>query len=220
MNERDRDRTVALAGTYQAAVMAQQLARRGDTDEQSLTASVRSVLVTDAVNVVSVFGGLAGVRLGLESLQEKLTTQGHANDLEVARYVLGLAQLQNRLRRNNAMIRSMASRIEDIKLDLEGGGDGAFSNRTFAELAGLYKETISTLKPRIIVQGEHGHLANPLIVDKVRSALLAGVRAAYLWGQLGGKRWHLIFARQSYLDNANRIVDLMQRQEEAGDIER
>jgi len=46
-----------------------------------------------------------------------------------------------------------------------------------------------------MVSGEHGHLANPVIAAKVRAALLAGIRSAVLWRQLGGRRWQLLFSR-------------------------
>ncbi|MEK7758734.1 MAG: DUF489 family protein, partial [Pseudomonadota bacterium] len=38
-------------------------------------------------------------------------------------------------------------------------------------------------------------LSNPAIADKVRAALLAGIRSAVLWRQLGGRRWQLLFSR-------------------------
>ena len=63
------------------------------------------------------------------------------------------------------------------------------------KLAELYSRTISTLTPRIMVSGEHGHLANPAIAARVRAALLAGIRSAVLWRQLGGRRWQLLLRR-------------------------
>ncbi len=204
MNEVEQDRTLALAGMFQAATLAQQLARRGYADEIPLQASVRSILITDAVNTLSVFGGLEGIMFGLNAIREKTTTPGKPVDFEVARYVLDLSRLQAKLARDSAMIDAMTQRIEEIKQKF--GAEAEVSNECFAELAQLYRDTISTMKPKIIVQGEHGHLANPQVVDKVRTALLAGVRAAFLWGQLGGRRWHLVFSRKSHLANANEIV--------------
>jgi high frequency lysogenization protein len=63
------------------------------------------------------------------------------------------------------------------------------------KLADLYTQTISTLGPRIMVSGDHGHLANPAIAAKVRAVLLAGIRSAVLWRQTGGQRWRLLFSR-------------------------
>jgi len=204
MDEIEQDRTLALAGVFQAASLAQQLARRGYADEIPLQASVRSILITDAVNTLAVFGGLEGILFGLNAIREKMTSPGKPVDFEVARYVLDLARLQARLARNGAMVDEMAKRIERIQQ--EYGDHFEITNALYAELAQLYRDTISSMKPKIIVQGEHGHLANPQVVDKVRSVLLAGVRAAFLWGQLGGRRWHLVFNRKTHLANANEIV--------------
>lgn len=204
MNQVDQDRTIALAGVFQAATLAQQLARRGYADEIPFHASVRSILITDAVNTLSVFGGLEGIIFGLNAIREKMTSPGKPVDFEVARYVLDLCRLQAKLARNPVMIEAMAQRIEQIKHD--HGDQAEPDNELYAELAQLYRDTISTMKPKIMVQGEHGHLANPQTVDKVRTALLAGIRAAFLWGQLGGRRWQLVFGRKTYLANANEIV--------------
>ena len=35
------------------------------------------------------------------------------------------------------------------------------------------------------------------ILHRIRSLLLAGIRSAILWQQMGGKRWHFLFARKS-----------------------
>ena len=46
--------------------------------------------------------------------------------------------------------------------------------------------------------------ANPHLQDenkaaRVRALFLAGVRAAFLWHQLGGRRWQLLFQRKRLL---------------------
>jgi high frequency lysogenization protein len=39
-----------------------------------------------------------------------------------------------------------------------------------------------------------------MIANRIRACLLAGVRAARLWRQVGGSRWQLIFSRGRYLN--------------------
>jgi high frequency lysogenization protein len=79
--------------------------------------------------------------------------------------------------------------------------------RLVEKLAELYTQTISTLTPRIMVNGEHGHLSNPLIAAKVRAALFAGIRSAFLWHQLGGSRWQLLFSRKKIAGEAANILE-------------
>lgn len=203
----ERDQVLALAGVFQASALAQQLARRGYEDETAFETSVRSLFIRDAINTASVFGGEAGLALGLETMRDKLTTSGKQSDLDIARYVLGLTQLGVRLARNDVMAHTVALELDKIRTEVQrdnGGGPGV---RTYEELARIYKSTISQLKPKIIVQGEHGHLASPLIVDKVRTVLFAGVRAAFLWHQLGGRRLHLLLRRKQTLAIAESILD-------------
>jgi len=56
------------------------------------------------------------------------------------------------------------------------------------------------------VNGEQGYLATPLIAAKVRAGLLAGVRSAVLWRQLGGNRWQLLFGRRRIAREAGRLL--------------
>ena len=196
------EKTLALAGVFQAAALARQLARRGYADEEPMAASVRSILITDAINTASVFGGPEGVRLGLMSITGAANAPG---DMEVARYAINLVQLSTRLEKNGAMLQKLATEIERIKnqFSVENESD---SSSMFEQFAEVYKSTISNLKPRIIVQGEQGHLANDHVVVQVRTSLLAGIRSAFLWSQLGGRRWHLIFYRKRYTENAKHLL--------------
>jgi high frequency lysogenization protein len=65
-----------------------------------------------------------------------------------------------------------------------------------AQLADIYAETVSTLQPRIMVQGEPLHLQNQDNINLIRALLLAGIRAALLWRQCGGSRRQLLFGRR------------------------
>ncbi len=206
MNNALRDKTLALAGVFQAAKLAQQLARRGHADEEPLEASVRSILITDSINTVSIYGGIEGARLGLDTLCEKMsggTTK--SDEFEIARYVLQLVQLSRKLHTDDAMADDIAQRIDRIKNEYSGD-NGASRAQLYASLAQLYKDTLSSLRPKIIVQGEHGFLADPEIVNRVRTVLLAGVRSAFLWTQLGGSRWQLMFDRRNQLATAKDIL--------------
>ncbi len=208
MNNTERDRTLALAGVFQAAKLAQQLARSGHADDHALQTSVRSIVITDSINTISVYGGLNGLTVGLTILHKKVATAvGKTADVEIARYVLSLIQLARQLKSNDDLARTIAQRIDDIKREFSSHYSELDNEGVYAQLAQLYKDTLSTLRPKIIVQGEHGHLADAVIVDKVRTVLLAGVRSAVLWRQLGGSRWQLIFKRRALLANAAELMD-------------
>jgi high frequency lysogenization protein len=205
----ERDQAIALAGVFQASALAQQLARRGFEEQVPFESSVRSLFIQDAINTASVYGGEAGVRLGLETMREKLTTTGKPADLEIARYVLGLSQLGVRLARNGPMSQTVANEVDKLGPEVRRQNGEGLNSTVYAELARIYKDTISDLKPRIIVQGDHGHLSSPVVIDKVRTILFAGVRSAFLWNQLGGRRWHLVLRRKQTLTLVEHILELL-----------
>lgn len=199
----DRDRVVALAGVFQAAVLTQQLARTGEADHDAMAASVRSILINDALDTPSVFGGYGGIDLGLRTVATKMSRRADTRDLEVAGYVMALTQLEGKLRGNA----QMQTRIRRELGELQAREDvQALGPELFAALAELYTQTLSLIRPPIVVHGQEGHLADAGVVDRVRAVLLAGVRAAHLWHQLGGRRWHLILKRGAYVDGARALL--------------
>jgi high frequency lysogenization protein len=73
-------------------------------------------------------------------------------------------------------------------------------------LADTYKQTLSTLSFRIKVAGNPQILQNSHNANKVRALLLAGIRGAILWRQVGGRRWHLLFNRKRYIKDAQGLL--------------
>ena len=68
-----------------------------------------------------------------------------------------------------------------------------------APIGQLYAKTLSTLRPRVLVQGNPHYLGQPAVVAEVRAALLAAVRSAVLWRQRGGSLWDLALQRRRML---------------------
>lgn len=206
-----RDRTLALAGVFQAARLTQQLAREGQTDKRAFATCVRSVLALEAPTTDAVYGSSAGLGIGLAMLRDKLTGDTNQADIEVARYVISLMQLEAVLGRRPDMLEAIGNGIQTIEQQMkffatEVSEPDAVHPTLTEKLAELYQQTISTLAPRIMVNGEHGHLQNPAIAAKVRTALLAGIRSAVLWRQKGGSRWQLLFLRKRIAAEAGQLL--------------
>ncbi|HJX16776.1 MAG TPA: high frequency lysogenization protein HflD [Acidiferrobacterales bacterium] len=205
-----RNPVLALAGIFQSARLVQQLAREGRTDHDALRASIQSILALDAPDVETVYGGARGVRLGLELLSTRLSGKTQPSDMEMARYVVALVQLEGNLRRRPAMLDAIRQGIDTARAQMKFFQNDApledVHPLLMDKLAELYSQTISTLTPRIMVSGEHGHLNNPAIAAKVRAALLAGIRSAVLWRQLGGRRWQLLFTRGKIARSAAELL--------------
>jgi high frequency lysogenization protein len=200
----DADRTMALAGVFQAACLARDSARQGSCDGAAFAASRDSLFNFDPGSVAEVFGGMAGVARGLHCLLRQID-QPQQRDLEVSRYVVSLLHLSDLLRRtpqnNEALgeeLAALARRHKHFAL-----GDGILNE----QLAEIYQSRISGLGPRIMVRGEPLHLQNPDNAARVRVALLAGIRAAVLWRQAGGKKWHFLLRRRRTALAARELLD-------------
>jgi high frequency lysogenization protein len=80
-----------------------------------------------------------------------------------------------------------------------------------AQLADIYSETISTMKPRIIVHGEPLHLSATENVNLIRALLLSGIRAARLFHQSDGSWFQTILRRKQYLAQVEALLDDCER---------
>ncbi len=205
MTYSERDRVLALAGIFQAIHCVQQIARRGMADSGAVETSIYSLFETSPENVQAVFGGADRVSLGARQLIGQLTGDVKRNS-ELTRYAIQLLQLERKLSRNPAMLKRISEGIALARSRLEHFP--MLHPNILAQLAELYSNTVSRLQPRIIVHGEPLHLQNPENVNRIRSLLLAGIRAAILWRQTGGSRWHLLFSRGRLLAEARALVGL------------
>ncbi len=75
-----------------------------------------------------------------------------------------------------------------------------------SKIAALYTQTISTLTPRIVVNGRPQYLQVERTVNWIRTLLFAGLRSAVLWRQLGGGRFSMLFGRKKMLEQAQSLL--------------
>ena len=187
-------RVIALAGVFQACAVVRSIANEGRSDGAAVESSLASLFRIDSDSAADVFGGLAGVRLGMETLVANLDSE-HRN-LAVSQLVMGVLRLERKLDARSEMKRQLREGIESIQRQVDHLGVAHATVQT--RLAELYSNTLSRLKPRIVVHGNPLHLADPKRVEQIRSMLLAGIRAAVLWRQVGGSQWRLLLRRSEY----------------------
>lgn len=191
-NKTFTNQTIALAGIAQAATLVQQLATTGKADAHALEASIGSLLKLESDSVIDVFGHLAGIEFGLKQLQQQITGYDIKNR-EKARYAASLVFLERQLVKQPDMLKTLKRGIERVQLQAEHFN--VTHENILANLGDIYSNTLSNIKPRIMVNGDPQFLEHPQIVNKIRALLLAGVRSALLWRQCGGTRWKFIFYR-------------------------
>lgn len=199
------ERTLALAGLFQAAQLVQHVARRGQASDSDVEASLGSLFHIDAPSTEAIFGGALRLATGLRAVTTRLGSRGSTEDLEVTRYVISLLHLERKLMRHSTMLETLRIGIERI-----GNQVDYFSvthSNVVAALGELYQATISTLQPRIMVGGDPGYLADTARANLIRALLLSGIRAAVLWRQLGGSRLQLLIGRARVLETARGLLE-------------
>lgn len=200
-----KDRVLALAGLLQAITAVRQIAHEGRADADLVQPCIDSVFRLDAENVEAVYGGAQLLKPGLECLLRQINGQGR--DLAISRMAATVLQLERQMMRQPRMLEALRQGIESTERQREhfGGDHTSVSQR----LADIYADTLSQLKPRVMVQGNPLQLAQSAVVAQIRAALLAAVRSAVLWRQLGGSYWDFALRRGAMTRIAK---DLMQEQ--------
>ena len=188
-------RVIALAGLFQALALVRSLATRGGCDALAARQSLASVFRIDADSAVDVFGGIGNLRLGLETLVAQLG-EGNKRDLALTRMAVQVLRLERSLSSRAETLRALRSGIDAIHG--VSGQIEAGQVDVNARLADLYVQTLSRLQPRILVEGNPNYLQQPAQVNQIRALLLAAVRSAVLWRQLGGSQLRLLFRRRQY----------------------
>ncbi|AAU36905.1 high frequency lysogenization protein HflD [[Mannheimia] succiniciproducens] len=194
------DITLALAGVCQSAKLVQQFALEGKADEEAFNTSLYTLLQTTPKDILSVYGGHErNLKLGLETLLEQLN--GSTED--ITRYWLSLLALSGKLEKNAQAKSELARRIQYLPTQLEHYD--LLDEQMLANLASMYVDIISPLGNKIQVKGSIEVLQQTSMHHRIRACLLAGIRSALLWRQVGGSKWQLLFSRRKIFNMAKQI---------------
>lgn len=195
--------TIALAGVAQAARLVDQLSKTGSYPLEFLSPSVKSLFKFDVNSVEEVFGGIAGVKLGLNNLSSILASRQADENRDLVRYVFALLYLERRFASDQAMMSVVHSRLQHTNFKAEHFTDNI--QDLCHSVSGIYQDTFSKQKFRIKVTGSAQHLQNSKNADIIRALLLSGIRSAFLWRQLGGRRWKLVMQRKQLLHASQQL---------------
>ena len=196
MKHSKRELALALAGVFQAAGLVKQIANTGMANSAVIESSLETLFKFDADSVEEVYGGVAGVGAGIRELNRQFSSNKVDRDMEITRYVISILTLERKLSANRDMMEQIAATLQSIKSGLDYFS--LMHENTILKIGQLYRDTISTLSPRIIVSGEQVHLGNENNASRIRALLLAGLRSAILWRQCGGSRLSILFNRKRY----------------------
>ena len=124
---------------------------------------------------------------------------------EIVRLGLGIVQVEKHLVRSPDVQNNLRQRLETVARQQQFNPDMSDSELAQA-LGSVYVDTLGSLQFRVQLRGNAQHLQAAGMAERIRAILLAGVRAAWLWRRLGGRRWHLIFTRSQILTEIREIA--------------
>lgn len=196
--------TLALAALCQCIRLVQQVARGDNTDAAELTNALQSVAVLNADEPIDIYGGkLGNLSLGYHILISQLGDNPQ-KDLELTRYAMAVLALERRMSKNPQALQAVGKRIERLNQQLQHFQ--ITDDNIIASIADIYVEHISPLGTRIQIAGKPAELKQPAIQNKIRALLLCAIRAAVLWRQAGGRRYHFILQRKTLLQEAKTVL--------------
>lgn len=194
-----QDISIALAGVCQTAALVQQFAHKGTADREIFGHSLRSLLITQPESTEAVFGGIGSLKVGFETLLSQFGAKQGKLDTEIGRYWISILALSQKLAKNATAKSALTQRLQQLERQLALYDGDILHEQMIANIASAYSDIISPLGSKIHVIGAQDYLSRPDIQHRVRAVLLAGIRAAILWQQVGGSRWQFLFCRKKIL---------------------
>lgn len=199
-----KERTMALAGIFQATELVRQAANHGTWSGYAADTCLDSLLAIEADTVEEIYGNASNLRLGAETLVSVL--QGDRRHMESLGYAVSIMQLENNFRKKTDMQARIGKELQTIN-NLDGDLElHDLKDLQARDIAKLYTNTISTLSPRIVINGRPQFLQVDRTVNWIRTLLFSGLRSAVLWRQMGGGRFSLMFGRKKMLEQAQTLL--------------
>lgn len=198
------DRALALAGVMQGLKLAQSIAQTGTAENEALQASLASLFRIDADSTEAVYGSAALMAPGLDALIGQLQG-GAARDATCSRMAVTLLHVERKLVSRPDLLQVIRDGVNDTERQREHFG--ITHPTVVSRLGDIYAQSVSKLSPRVLVQGNPVQLAQPQVVAQIRAVLLAAMRSAVLWRQLGGGYWDLLLRRRAILQGARSWLD-------------
>ena len=199
------EQALALGGIFEAALQVDKLARSGQYAEGPVSCLLQSIIERSPANTLAVYGGSHHqLRGGLQALEAMLDRDTAALQRDALRYSMNLIALERQLSKRDDMLSLLGQRLDQAESQVRHFG--LLHDNVAASLGGAYQDTLSTLRMRIQVHGDMRYLQQPDVANRIRALLLAGIRSALLWRQVGGHRWQLLLSRRKLLEATRSIL--------------
>ena len=196
-----KNETISLGAIYQACNEIKKIAWQGEVNNNIIEPLINSVYKTTSEEIEDVFISIKRLNSGLDFLRRQLVGDAFSRDGEVSRYFEAIGILVKNMNKKDEVLNKL--RIELTKQSMPIKEDNLDQHALF--LSELYLSTISTVEPRIIVNGDNKYLTDKKNAAMIRSLLLCAIRSFILWQQSGGSKFRIFIFKKKIAELAIKL---------------
>ena len=196
-----KNETISLGAIYQACNEIKKIAWQGEINNNIIEPLINSVYQTTSEEIEDVFISIKRLNSGLDFLRRQLVGDAFSRDGEVSRYFEAIGILVKNMNKKDDVLNKL--RMELTKQSMPISEDNLDQHALF--LSELYLSTISTVEPRIIVNGDNKYLTDKKNAAMIRSLLLCAIRSYILWQQSGGSKFRIFIFKKKIAELAVKL---------------
>ena len=196
-----KNETISLGAIYQACNEIKKIAWQGEINNNIIEPLINSVYQTTSEEIEDVFISIKRLNSGLDFLRRQLVGDAFSRDGEVSRYFEAIGILVKNMNKKDDVLNKL--RTELTKQSMPINEDNLDQHALF--LSELYLSTISTVEPRIIVNGDNKYLTDKKNAAMIRSLLLCAIRYYILWQQSGGSKFRIFIFKKKIAELAVKL---------------
>ena len=196
-----KNETISLGAIYQACNEIKKIAWQGEINNNIIEPLINSVYQTTSEEIEDVFISIKRLNSGLDFLRRQLVGDAFSRDGEVSRYFEAIGILVKNMNKKDDVLNKL--RTELTKQSMPINEDNLDQHALF--LSELYLSTISTVEPRIIVNGDNKYLTDKKNAAMIRSLLLCAIRSYILWQQSGGSKFRIFLFKKKIAELAVKL---------------
>lgn len=204
-------RLLALASVFQAAGLAYAFASQGSAaingHQDALDALLKSAL-SDESDLGKRLGNIDDLLIGIKHLEGRIGKVAVRQALprtksptEIDRYAASLIRIERNVYTKPNLVDLISQQKKTLSQRVTFFDQRYRHPSILAGMASIYVETAGTLRTRLTIKGQQATLTDPTNVDCIRACLFAGIQAAHIWHDLGGRPWQLIFGRRAMIED-------------------
>ena len=194
------DYVIALAAIVKSALIVNKIATSEYKAEEESVILLKSIYKTDTFDSALIYEDKRNISDGLNILKDILMGKNDIFLMNIQKYALSMMLIQKNISKISDLQDLIRKKIDNYEEDSMMATN---SDDLIAYSAGIYKEYVAIIRPKVVISGKKECLERNSSL--IRALLLSGIRAAFLWSYHGGSKWQLMFRRSEILNKCNKF---------------